>query len=99
MEKQGRYKKQRIEFFLANFIAGKIAGDVTILSGDRRAYVRLAARRVFRAASALGCNHHQSSAAPALVERDERRGKATIARSSAVSDRPAGGVRPCIQEL
>lgn len=30
MEKQGRYKKQRIEFFLANFIAGKIAGDVTI---------------------------------------------------------------------
>jgi hypothetical protein len=57
MEKQGRYKKQRIEFFLANFIAGKIAGDVTI------------------------------------------RGKATIARSSAVSDRPAGGVRPYIQEL
>ncbi len=30
MEKQGRYKKQRIEFFVANFIAGKIAGDVTI---------------------------------------------------------------------
>lgn len=30
MEKQGRYKKQRIEFFLANFIAGKIAGEVTI---------------------------------------------------------------------
>ena len=30
LEKQGRYKKQRIEFFIANFIAGKIAGDVTI---------------------------------------------------------------------
>ena len=29
MEKQGRYKKARIEFFLANFIAGKVAGEVT----------------------------------------------------------------------
>ena len=27
-EKQGRYKKPRIEFFLANFISGQIAGDV-----------------------------------------------------------------------
>ena len=46
-EKQGRYKKKRIEFFLANFISGKIAGEVTlsklfseykafILSGDSR---------------------------------------------------------------
>ena len=30
MEKQGRYKKARIEFFLANFIAGKVAGEVTL---------------------------------------------------------------------
>jgi hypothetical protein len=29
-EKQGRYKKQRIEFFLANYIAAQIASDVTI---------------------------------------------------------------------
>ena len=42
MEKQGRYKKQRIEFFLANFIAGKIAGDVTIskLFSEYKAYLR-----------------------------------------------------------
>jgi hypothetical protein len=30
LEKQGRYKKQRIEFFLANYIACQIAADVTI---------------------------------------------------------------------
>lgn len=29
-EKQGRYKKPRIEFFLSNFIAGKIAGEVNL---------------------------------------------------------------------
>ena len=42
MEKQGRYKKQRIEFFLANFIAGKIAGDVTIskLFSEYKAFLR-----------------------------------------------------------
>ena len=30
MEKQGRYRKPRIEFFLANFISGMIAGEVTL---------------------------------------------------------------------
>ncbi len=42
MEKQGRYNKQRIEFFLANFIAGKIAGDVTIskLFSEYKAFLR-----------------------------------------------------------
>jgi hypothetical protein len=42
MEKQGRYKKQRIEFFLANFIAGKIAGEVTIskLFSEYKAFLR-----------------------------------------------------------
>lgn len=42
MEKQGRYKKQRIEFFLANFIAGKIAGDVTIskLFSEYKSFLR-----------------------------------------------------------
>jgi hypothetical protein len=42
LEKQGRYKKQRIEFYLANFIAGKIAGDVTIskLFSEYKAYLR-----------------------------------------------------------
>ncbi|MGE7416174.1 DUF262 domain-containing protein [Methylobacterium tarhaniae] len=42
MEKQGRYKKQRIEFFFANFIAGKIAGDVTIskLFSEYKAFLR-----------------------------------------------------------
>jgi uncharacterized protein with ParB-like and HNH nuclease domain len=34
MEKQGRYKKQRIEFFLANYIASQIAADVTITKLD-----------------------------------------------------------------
>lgn len=42
MEKQGRYRKQRIEFFLANFIAGKIAGDVTIskLFSEYKSFLR-----------------------------------------------------------
>jgi hypothetical protein len=42
LEKQGRYKKQRIEFFLANFIACKIAGDVTIskLFSEYKAFLR-----------------------------------------------------------
>lgn len=42
MEKQGRYKKQRIEFFLANFIAGKIAGEVTIskLFSEYKSFLR-----------------------------------------------------------
>ncbi|MFN3717362.1 MAG: DUF262 domain-containing protein [Rhizobium rhizophilum] len=41
-EKQGRYKKQRIEFFLANFIAGKIASDITIskLFSEYKAFLR-----------------------------------------------------------
>jgi len=41
-DKQGRYRKQRIEFFLANFIAGKIAGDVTIskLFSEYKAFLR-----------------------------------------------------------
>lgn len=42
LDKQGRYKKQRIEFFLANFIACKIAGDVTIskLFSEYKAFLR-----------------------------------------------------------
>ncbi len=42
LDKQGRYKKQRIEFFLANFIAGKIADDVTIskLYSEYKAFLR-----------------------------------------------------------
>lgn len=42
MEKQGRYKKQRVEFFLANFIAGKIAGEVTIskLFSEYKSFLR-----------------------------------------------------------
>jgi hypothetical protein len=42
LEKQGRYKKQRIEFFLANFIAGKIASDVTIskLFSEYKAFLK-----------------------------------------------------------
>jgi hypothetical protein len=39
-EKQGRYKKARIEFFLSNFIAGQIAGEVNIskLFSEYKAY-------------------------------------------------------------
>jgi hypothetical protein len=42
MEKQGRYKKQRVEFFLANFIAGKVAGEVTIskLFSEYKSFLR-----------------------------------------------------------
>lgn len=41
-EKQGRYKKQRVEFFLANFIAGKIASDITIskLFSEYKAFLK-----------------------------------------------------------
>lgn len=41
-EKQGRYKKPRIEFFLANFIAGKIAGDVNLtkLFSEYKAFLK-----------------------------------------------------------
>ena len=43
MEKQGRYKKARIEFFLANFIAGKVAGEVTLskLFSEYKAFVKI----------------------------------------------------------
>lgn len=42
-EKQGRYNKQRIEFFLANFIAGKLASDITLskLFSEYKAFLRL----------------------------------------------------------
>jgi hypothetical protein len=42
LEKQGRYKKQRVEFFLANFIAGMIAGEVGIskLFSEYKAFLR-----------------------------------------------------------
>lgn len=41
-EKQGRYKKPRIEFFLSNFIAGMIAGEVNIskLFSEYKAFLR-----------------------------------------------------------
>ena len=43
-EKQGRYKKQRIEFFFANFISGKIADEVTLskLFSEYKAFLRSA---------------------------------------------------------
>lgn len=41
-EKQGRYKKPRIEFFLANYIAGKIAGEVNLskLFSEYKAFLK-----------------------------------------------------------
>jgi hypothetical protein len=41
-EKQGRYKKARIEFFLANFIAGNIAGEVNLskLFSEYKAFLK-----------------------------------------------------------
>lgn len=47
MEKQGRYKRARIEFFLANFIAGQVAGEVTIskLFSEYKAFLKLQAAR------------------------------------------------------
>ena len=41
-EKQGRYKKARIEFFLANFIAGQIAGEVNLskLFSEYKAFLK-----------------------------------------------------------
>ncbi len=43
MEKQGRYKKARIEFFLTNFIAGKVAGEVTLskLFSEYKAFIKI----------------------------------------------------------
>lgn len=42
-EKQGRFKKPRIEFFLANFIAGQIASEVNLskLFSEYKAFVRI----------------------------------------------------------
>lgn len=41
-EKQGRYKKPRIEFFLSNFIAGQIAGEVNLskLFSEYKSFLR-----------------------------------------------------------
>ena len=41
-ERQGRYRKPRIEFFLANYIAGKIAGEVNLtkLFSEYKAFIR-----------------------------------------------------------
>ena len=46
-EKQGRYAKERIEFFLANFIAGKVAGEVTLskLFSEYKAFVKIQATK------------------------------------------------------
>lgn len=43
-ERQGRYRKPRIEFFLANYIAGKIAGEVNLtkLFSEYKAFVKRA---------------------------------------------------------
>lgn len=42
MEKQGRYKKPRIEFFISNFISGRIASEVTIskLFSEYKAFLK-----------------------------------------------------------
>ena len=47
LEKQGRYRKVRIEFFLANFIAGKLAGEVTLskLFSEYKAFVKVQASK------------------------------------------------------
>ncbi|WP_133176215.1 DUF262 domain-containing protein [Pelagivirga sediminicola] len=47
MEKQGRYNRERIEFFLANFIAGKVAGEVTLskLFSEYKAFVKIQANK------------------------------------------------------
>ncbi len=41
-ERQGRYKKPRIEFFLANYIAGQIAGEVNLtkLFSEYKAFIK-----------------------------------------------------------
>lgn len=41
-ERQGRYRKPRIEFFLANYIAGKIAGEVNLtkLFSEYKAFIK-----------------------------------------------------------
>ena len=47
IEKQGRYNKVRIEFFLANFIAGKVAGEVTLskLFSEYKAFLKVQANK------------------------------------------------------
>ena len=46
-EKQGRYKKARIELFLANFIAGKVAGEVTLsrLFSEYKGFIKIQASK------------------------------------------------------
>ncbi|MCY4192472.1 MAG: DUF262 domain-containing protein, partial [Rhodospirillaceae bacterium] len=48
LEKQGRYKRARIEFFLANFIAGKVASEVTLskLFSEYKAFVKTQVNKV-----------------------------------------------------
>ena len=43
LEKQGRYKKARIEFFLTNFISAKVAGEVTLskLFSEYKAFIKI----------------------------------------------------------
>ena len=47
--KQGRYKKDRIEFFIANFISAKISGEVTIskLFSEYKAYIHSQDRKPY----------------------------------------------------
>ena len=46
-EKQGRYKRERIEFFLANFVAGKVADEVSLskLFSEYKAFLKIQASK------------------------------------------------------
>lgn len=43
LEKQGRYKKARIEFFLTNFISAKVGGEVTLskLFSEYKSFIKI----------------------------------------------------------
>jgi len=68
-ERQGRYRKPRIEFFLANYIAGKIAGEVNLtkLFSEYKSFVQY--RRFPSVASELEELNHFGLIYKELVDR------------------------------
>ena len=75
-EKQGRYKKPRIEFFLSNFISGKIAGEVNLskLFSEYKAFLKPPKSKELRyptVAAELEDLEHFGSVYRELVERTE----------------------------
>jgi hypothetical protein len=84
-EKQGRYTKPRIEFFLSNFIAGKIAGEVNLskLFSEYKAFLKLRESgepRYATVAAELGELKHFGKIYHELIERQADSALAVFSR-------------------